>query len=312
MQPVTPENSYCSPATYRQRLEQALTTLRGMLEGVSIDSLLNQRERDFLTQWMDEHQRLVNQPTEVAKDCPWLRGLFPAIVAAGADGVITAEEQADLLDHIDQVRETLGRFFDDTTHLMQELHGLLGGIAADGVIAERELRGLQAWIDDHDTLHAHWPFTEVDALITSVLADGVIDADEHHRLLEYFAGFVAIGDQRVLPRAVTSITQSDFVAACDPSIVFKGRQFCVSGASAKAARKVIHGHITARGGIVHPRITDDLSYLVYCDAGSPCWAYNCYGRKVEDVVARRKAGATMLIVREADFWDAVADHRPIA
>lgn len=35
---------------------------------------------------------------------------------------------------------------------------------------------------------------------------------------------------------------------------------------------------------------------------NPCWAYACYGRKVEQAIGLRKAGSQLLLVHEADFW----------
>ncbi len=41
--------------------------------------------------------------------------------------------------------------------------------------------------------------------------------------------------------------------------------------------------------------------------GNPCWAFACYGRKVEEAMALRKAGNRLLIVHENDFFDALED-----
>ena len=42
---------------------------------------------------------------------------------------------------------------------------------------------------------------------------------------------------------------------------------------------------------------------------SHCWAFSCFGRKVEKAVDIRKSGGTILIVHESDFWDTVADNK---
>ena len=53
-------------------------------------------------------------------------------------------------------------------------------------------------------------------------------------------------------------------------------------------------------------ITNNTSYLIVGNDGNPCWAYSCYGRKVEDAIERRKKGQHLTIVNEVDFWDALA------
>ncbi len=74
-----------------------------------------------------------------------------------------------------------------------------------------------------------------------------------------------------------------------------------------SSRKYLAGVVEELGGKFHPRLTDDSHYLVVGADGNPCWAYACYGRKVEDAVKRRRKGPQLIIVHEYDFWDAVAD-----
>lgn len=52
-----------------------------------------------------------------------------------------------------------------------------------------------------------------------------------------------------------------------------------------------------------------LNYLVIGAEGNPCWAFACYGRKVEKAVELRKKGVRVVIVHENDFHDAVLDVR---
>lgn len=63
------------------------------------------------------------------------------------------------------------------------------------------------------------------------------------------------------------------------------------------------------GGNFWPRVTLDIHYLVVGANGNPCWAYACYGRKIEQAVRYRKDGHQLLIVHEHDFWDSVEEHR---
>ena len=61
------------------------------------------------------------------------------------------------------------------------------------------------------------------------------------------------------------------------------------------------------GGEVITSVTKQVTYLVIGADGNPCWAYACYGRKVEKAVELRKQGIRILIIHENDFHDAVAD-----
>ena len=50
-----------------------------------------------------------------------------------------------------------------------------------------------------------------------------------------------------------------------------------------------------------------VDYLVIGADGNPCWAFACYGRKVEKAVELRKSGVRIMIIHESDFHDAVLD-----
>ena len=67
--------------------------------------------------------------------------------------------------------------------------------------------------------------------------------------------------------------------------------------------------ITSLGGKFNPNITNKTRYLVVGNDGNPCWAFSCYGRKIEDAVNRRKSGQNLSIINEVDFWDIVDDLR---
>jgi hypothetical protein len=63
------------------------------------------------------------------------------------------------------------------------------------------------------------------------------------------------------------------------------------------------------GGVVKKGVTRDLDYLILGAEGNPCWAYSCYGRKVEQAMNYRRAGSLLLIVHENDLHDAIVDRR---
>jgi hypothetical protein len=55
-------------------------------------------------------------------------------------------------------------------------------------------------------------------------------------------------------------------------------------------------------------VIKELDYLIVAAERNLCWAFSCYGRKVEAAMDLRKSGTRLTIVHENDFWDAVADH----
>jgi NAD-dependent DNA ligase len=93
-----------------------------------------------------------------------------------------------------------------------------------------------------------------------------------------------------------------------PEVSFEGTKFCFTGASSKYTRADFSALVKRLGGDVVGSVSASLNYLVIGADGNPCWAYACYGRKVEKAVELRKQGARILLVHEHDFHDAVADH----
>lgn len=88
---------------------------------------------------------------------------------------------------------------------------------------------------------------------------------------------------------------------------FPERTFCFTGASSKYTRAEFEGLVRQLGRETLPGVSAKLHYLVIGAEGNPCWAFACYGRKVEKAVALRRKGARVVILHENDFHDAVLD-----
>jgi len=285
--------------TGRSRLDKAINSLVGLVEGVAIDGSINPDEIGFLSMWLRENADLRNRHP--------LNELMPVVEEAVADGIFTDDERQDVLWLCEKLRST--EYFDATTADIQRLHALMAGITADGVITEAELRGLSDWLAEHDQLKACWPYDEVDSLVTTVLADGRIDASEHKLLQNFFSEFVSVTDNRTIvsPKIAEGVSIVGLCAVC-PEVSFEGTKFCFTGASSKYTRADFSTLVERLGGDVVGSVSASLNYLVIGADGNPCWAYACYGRKVEKAVELRKQGARILLVHEHDFHDAVADR----
>jgi len=284
--------------TGRARLEKAVNSLLGLIEGVAIDGRINDAEIQFLELWLAEHA--------VFRARHPFNELVPVVEEALADRVLTEDEREDIAWLCNKLRSA--DFFDSVSADLQRLHGVLGGIVADASISVEELRGLQDWLDEHEHLRMCWPYDEVGSLIAQVMRDGRIDDEEHSMLMRYFADFVAIGDGRALTQAaLNEVGAIQGLCAVNPAIEFSGRGFCVTGKSARVTRDELHARISERGGITYGNVSKKTDYLVIGADGNPCWSYACYGRKVEKAIELRRAGARLAIVHEIDLHDALVD-----
>jgi NAD-dependent DNA ligase len=211
--------------------------------------------------------------------------------------MVCADDKRDIQATVDRLQLD---YYGAITHAMQQLQGYLTGIIADRRIRPQEIEGLQATMEAYEHLKGHWPYDEIESLLTAVMADGVLDVDEEQRLLAYFEQFS--GTERLVIDPQIALAH---IAAVNPEITFTGKSFCCTGACGAYRRRDILDLIRRRGGDPRDSITQDLDYLVIFDNGNACWSFSCYGRKIEKAVTYRKAGHPIHIIKEVDFWDAL-------
>jgi hypothetical protein len=291
------------PTAYRKFMKRAefdksVNSLLGLIEGIAIDAEINEAEAGFLKTWLDDHRIKSTQHP--------FNELFPVVEQAIADGVLTGEERDDIVWLCKRL--TSADYFDSATAHIQKLHAVMAGIGADGQISVEELNGLLHWIREHAHLKTCWPYDEVESLLLGVLADKRIDAEEHNQLMKFFGEFVSILDNKTIvsPAFLDGTNIVGLCAVC-PDISFSESVFCLTGSSYKYKRTEFEELIARLGGDSSRTVSKKVNYLVVGGDGNPCWAYACYGRKVEKAVELRKSGHPIVIVHENDFHDAVLD-----
>lgn len=268
------------------RIEKQLHTLEGLLTGLAADGAVTAKEVAALAGWTKQNQ-------EFRSRHPFTE-ILPQLENALRDGVLDDEERADLLWMCDSLKPSKAPFCKITVDL-QRLHGILGGIAADGEITVDELQSLQSWLEGHEHLKACWPFDEIESIIMTVLRDGQISEQEHRGLLTFFNEFANFGEHRAIdiPENWDEFTIQGVCSVC-PEIVFDERMFCFTGKSERYTRKKFAEIISSRGGFFSNTVNHDVDYLIIGADGNPCWAFACYGRKVEQAISNRRNGHNIL------------------
>lgn len=286
--------------TGKQRIDSCVNTLRGIIEGIAIDGHINEAEVGFLGLWLESHQDV--------RDRHPFNELIARVEESLTDGVLTEDEHQDIIWLCDRL-EGNGYYKPDTAD-MQRLHAIVGGIIADGKVSERELRSLSSWLLDHEHLRCTWPYEEIGALTTNALVDGIVSSDEEAEILAFFGQFAAILDDKTIHTGGI-LADGKIVGLCAvcPEIEFDGKIFAFTGASSRHTRNDLSTIVESLGGKVAPGPSKKVDYLIVGSDGNPCWAYACYGRKVEQAVQLRKAGVKIMLIHEADFHDAVQDQR---
>lgn len=297
--PSRPPAAFCARLCSKYVLDKSIGMLAGLLDGITIDRVLVDSEVAAVRGWLSEHVAFADRHP--------FNEIMPRLVEALKDGKITKEERQDLVWLCDRITNGAEKY-DAITADIQHLHGLLAGLLADGKITKDELVGLRDWQDERQGLLGVYPYDEVRSLITSVLADGVVDDEEQQQLIRFFGQFVGDRSEKVLgnPEILVGGTLQAVCAAC-PEISFSGKVFCFTGESSRVSRSELESLVERHDGKASRTVTRKVDYLVVGDEGNDCWAFSCYGRKVEKAIELRKAGGRILIVHENDFWDAAAD-----
>jgi hypothetical protein len=280
----------------QQILEKSVNTLIGIVEGITADGETNPEEVSLLNEWMFTHS-----PYERLHP---FNEFFPLLSRVLEDGVLDESERADIGWLARKVIR--GEFLNSAKGDMQVLHGLLQGVIADGQLKKDELVMLQKWLGEHDHLKRVWPYDEIESLLISTLSDGIVDQNEHNALMAFLQDFCELKPENANGEVQYAVTG---VCAVCPDIEFEGKKFAITGASDRLNRSEFEDRIAGLGGVPHPRVTKDLDYLVIGASGNPCWAYACYGRKVEMAMKLRREGSQLMIIHENDLWDAILDAR---
>lgn len=284
--------------TYKSRFEKSIKSLQGLIEGITIDSEINSREISFLNEWIIENIEFENRHP--------FNEVIPLLKKNLEDKILTDDEKDDLLWLCDRLSVD-DAYFDYVTQDMQRFHGILTGIISDGVITDAEIDELKSWIFKNTHLKSLWPYDELESILISITKDGIIDNEEREALLRFLYEFSSVDDDLSITEPFFLNKESLITGVCaiDPIIEIESKTFVFTGESKVKSRKEFHEEVMKLGGNFKKNVSSKVDYLVIGSAGNPCWAYSCYGRKVEKAVQLRKKGVQLSIVHEIDFLDSI-------
>lgn len=298
------EHSEYQKFTKPAELHKAVNTLRGLVAGIKADTAVGEKELAELIHWCQLQAPL--------RDRHPFSELLPVVETACADGVITAEESQDILWLCNNFADN-SSYYNMVTSSIQFLSGMVHGIMADGELTDKEISMLKSWVDANDFLAGTYPFDEINTLLSVVLEDGKITEDERAELMAFFSNIIDFSSSYNLSEMDFSKLREQYcvkgICAVCPEIEFDNKVFCFTGESYRAKRSEMAEAVRALGGIVRSSVSAKTDYLIVGNAGNPCWAYACYGRKIEESMQLRKEGAHIVIANETDFWDALDDAK---
>ena len=285
----------------KEELHKSLNSLIGILEGISSDGVITAAENEEVKNWYELHRSLLYVHP--------FKEIFPVIDMALSDDRIDMEEVQDVLWLCRKFTNESDLYFNLATSKIQQLEGMLHGMLADGILNDAELKELNNWLNENDDLCGTYPFDEVYSLLLTAKEDGVITNDERNMLKAFFSNFIDARESTNIHAVDMDTLRAEYcvqgICAICPEITFEGKTFCFTGASQRATRNEIAEIIKDKGANFINGMSRKINYLIIGADGNPCWAFSCYGRKVEQAMNLRKQGHYVVIVHENDFWDEV-------
>lgn len=177
------------------------------------------------------------------------------------------------------------------------LIGLSKGILADGQVNQAEADFLLTWLIQSRSASSHPIIHNLLEKVSSMLEDGVLDADESAELNSILRKITgepsAIGEL-----AKTSTLPLDNPA---PEVIFEGRQFLFTGTCAYGTRRQCQEATERLGGICAKGVTKSVNYLVLGTYVTDSWIHETFGRKIEKAMEYRNAGVPLAIITE-EHW----------
>ena len=183
-----------------------------------------------------------------------------------------------------------------------ELIGICRGILADGALVLEEARFLADWLRRNAPVRSSPLGRELEPALNRALLDNVLTAEEEEELVTLVLRLCG-GTPRTTDDA--SLSTSLPLDSPVPDVGFRGHTFCLTGKFQYGPRTVCERALVELGGIALPRPTEETSYLVIGEIGSRDWAHSAMGRKIERAIALRDAGATIRVVSEGTWVDAI-------
>lgn len=271
----------------QRNIEKAVSGMMGILRGLTADTCITQQEALFLDVWL-RNQTLLQTDGDLVD-------IIDLVTDILKDNVVTAAELEDLHALLTDIMSYRDDGYLNSEAKINELIGLITGVAADGHLSDCEIASIVNWMEDHAEVLEEWPVSVVKRRIGQILEDGEITASERIDLLD------TINQITGFSFAETSIAEgaaTEFLEDPISCMVFEERQFCFTGKFVSGGRATQELKVQLRGGIPVKRLSRSVSYLVIGALASRDWRFSSHGRKIEEALRLRQSGVPINVITE--------------
>jgi BRCT domain type II-containing protein len=274
-------------------IEKAISSLHGILLGITADSKLKPAEHAFLNLWLKTHEDISIDPDII--------DIVDVLNDVLEDGIIDENEHDDLFCLINDVNDIRGFNEPGRHNQINQLLGLLQGISADDEINEREIDALVIWLNANQQILEQWPASVVASKLCDILEDGIITEDEKRDLLltvQKITGnhFCETGD-------VTDNTTECFDDISE--IPHDNIGFCFTGKFKSGSRKTVESQAQNLGAITTKDVLLTTQFVVIGTLASRDWKFQSHGRKIEKAMLLKEKGHEIYVISEEQWLTAI-------
>ena len=271
----------------RRNKEKAAYGLKGLLIGLVADQKLDEQELLFLDLWLKSHWTLRHDGDVI--------DLLDLVGDILEDGKITNDELEELNELINDIINYRDSEESGEEAQINELLGLLSGIAADNIITDSEIAVLVNWLSEHKDITCSWPADAIIDRLNSIFEDEIITDQERDELLEFVQQITGTNFEE---DGVTSGLATEFFEDPVDSLECENKCFCFTGAFVSGNRKVIEESVIKKGAKTKSNVTKEVDYLVIGTIASRDWRFSSHGRKIEQAAKLKKKGHNITIITE--------------
>ncbi len=279
--------------------EKSIYTLRGILSGLVADEELNNMELLFLDLWLKEESKLKKNG-----DILDLTDMLADILA---DGIIDADEKEDLLSQIDCVLKYGEPESDENEKCINELTGILKGIACDDKITPKEFEYLDSWLQEHSHLVDVWPVNLLTKRVEEIKEDGIVTTEEREHLLETLKKITGtrFSEDGSVSGNVAEVWFDDI-----KEFDHQNKKICFTGIFLSGTREYCETLAKSFGATTSKNVTSKVDALVLGSTASKDWRFTSHGRKIEKAMKLKSGGKEILLLSES-IWQSFCTHNSL-
>lgn len=290
---------------YSQNRDKAIANLINIIEGMTCDGSLSEKEMIFLDTWLME--------SNILSENYFVNCIREKISEILSDGIVEKSE----LDELKELLLEMQRGLMDTPNIdlysvdsdKHLLEGLCKGVASDYSLNDDEIHYLNWFLSSNSALKSNYPGKHLYQLVSSILSDGVITDDERDTLLHEITAFTG---SNISEGVVDGYSTSSPVEIIDNFKTDKTK-VCLTGKFLCGTRRQCENDLTKAGCKIVDRITQDLDYLIIGALSSKDWKFQSFGRKIEQAVDYRdNKGIGLKIISEEHWQELMAINEQLS